>query len=187
MNTPDSQSTARYKESLLADTREELQKVDSKSSILLATVSVIFGALVAGTVSGSWSLGRIFERGPRTLIGISLALGVLGLGLLGAAVKPRVHRVNQTREHLYFFGHVESFYPQIWKHRLNKKRCEEGRSDFAQAIKDASASKYDDRLDDQIWHLSHLVYWKYKLVSAAMWLFALAIVLSVFALFWNHI
>lgn len=187
MNSQDSQSSANYKEALLANIREDLLKVDSKSSVLLATAGVIFGALVAGAVSGSWSLTRISERGPRTLIGLSLALGVVGLGLLGAAVKPRVHRANQTREHLYFFGHVESYYPQNWKHRWDKKRREEGRTDFVQAIKNASASNSEDRLNDQIWHLGHLVYWKYKLVSAAMWLFAVSIVLSVAALIWGRL
>lgn len=180
------QGNARYKEALLADTREELQKVDTKSSILLATVSVIFAALLAGAISGSWSVTKITERGPRTLVDISLILGVIGLGLLGAAVKPRVHRTNQTREHLYFFGHVESFYPQGWKDRRDKKKCEEGKGEFLEAIKIASALNYDGRLDDQIWHLSHLVYWKYKLVSAAMWLFAVSIVLCAAALIWGR-
>jgi hypothetical protein len=186
MNASGDQGKARYKEALLADTREELQKVDTKSSILLATVSVIFAALLAGAVSGSWSVTKIAERGSRILIDISLILGVIGLGLLGAAVKPRVHRTNQTREHLYFFGHVESFYPQGWKGRRDKVKCEEGKGQFFEAIDNASASNYDDRLDDQIWHLSHLVYWKYKLVSTAMWLFAVSIVLCAAALIWGR-
>jgi len=184
MKASDAQSNDRYKEALLVDTREELQKVDTKSSILLATVSVIFAALLAGAISGSWSITKITERWPRALIDISLILGVIGLGLLGAAVKPRVHRTNQTREHLYFFGNVESFYPRGWKGRRDKKKCEEGKGQFLEAIESASASNYENRLDDQIWHLSHLVYWKYKLVSAAMWLFAVSIVLCVAALIW---
>ena len=145
----DAQNNDRYKEALLADIREELQKVDTKSSILLATVSVIFAAFLARAISGSWSVTKITERGPRTLVDISLILGVIGLGLLGAAVKPRVHRTNQTREHLYFFGHVESSDPQSWSGRRDKKKCEEGKGQFLEAI-NASASRYDHRLDDQI-------------------------------------
>ena len=38
MKAPDAQGTARYREDLLADTREDSQKVDSKSSILHAAV-----------------------------------------------------------------------------------------------------------------------------------------------------
>ena len=174
----------RYKESLLSETREELQKVDSKSSILLATAGVIVGVFLAGAVGGSWTPDKISQHGPRDLVIIALTLGLAGLCSLGVAVKPRIRRANQDHNRLYFFGHVEAFYPTIWSRLRGRGDLEAARNSFDAAIEEASGSNYERRLEDQVWHLSHIVVLKYRFIAIAMWLFASSIVLSVVALIW---
>ena len=180
----ESRDAIHYKETLLSDTREELQKVDSKASILLATVGIMLGALVAGAVSESWSPSKITSDGPRTLTWMALILVIAGICVLGAAVKPRVNRANQDRKNLYFFGHIEAYHPTWWMVVRGKEKTEGGFKEFSQDLLHAAKTKYDSRLDDQIWHLSHIVFWKYKLISIAMWMFVVAIVAGVVVIPW---
>ena len=163
-------------------TREELQKVDSKSSILLATAGVIVGAFLAGVVGGSWSPTRFRSKG----LGTSSSLpsrSAAGLCSLGAAVKPRVRRANQDHNRLYFFVTRRLSYPTFWSRLRGRADMEVARSNFDDAIEKASGSNYEKRLEDQVWHLSHIVMLKYRFITIGMWLFATAIVLSVAALF----
>lgn len=180
----ESQDEIRYKEVLLSDIREELQKVDSKASTLLATVGIILGALIAGAVSGSWSPSKITSDGPRILTWVALILVIAAVCVLGAAVKPRVNRASQDRENLYFFGHIEAYHPTWWTVARGKEKIEDGFKTFRQDLLHAAKTKYDSRLDDQIWHLSHIVFWKYKLISIAMWILVVASVTGVVVILW---
>lgn len=60
---------------------------------------------------------------------------------------------------------------------------ESRRRELPAALKKTSSEReYSERLDDQIWTLSHIAYRKYRLVSIGMWLYAAAIAAALVAL-----
>jgi Family of unknown function (DUF5706) len=98
--TPEGEALARR---LLAETREELVRVDGKAQLLLAASGVVIGLLLNRVLGSDWS--------PSDLAGWAQALWWLGvsaagiaLGLLGRAVFPHVTSASKGRAR--FFGDV---------------------------------------------------------------------------------
>jgi hypothetical protein len=90
---------------LLDETRHEIDRADTKASILLAGASVAAGALVAGLLGGDIDPSN--ARAAVQLVGaIAAALIVIGVALLGAAVFPRVQRGTPGRAR-YFMDHAQ--------------------------------------------------------------------------------
>lgn len=109
-NTPgndEAGAALEYAETLLAETREELGRADSKASILFAAVGVVAGVAGGAVVAGDWSPSELGNRWE--------GLWWLGAALVGAAavelvlaVVPRV-RHRGDRDKVAYFGHVVQF------------------------------------------------------------------------------
>lgn len=81
---------------LLDETRHEIDRADTKASILLAAAGVVAAVFVAALVSGGLDPTR--ARGlVQVAGGAAAALVVAGVTLLGAAVYPRIHRATVGR------------------------------------------------------------------------------------------
>lgn len=139
MNQPE--DGGRYREALLAETREELQKADAKASILLAATGIAFSALLAAAGAGTWSPEKLHHGDARLAIWCSLALALAGVCILGGAVIPRLRARTMDREKLHYFGNVRAFWPTLWPLRHRKQRRDEGRLAFETALKNASTKE----------------------------------------------
>jgi hypothetical protein len=158
-----------YQEALLAETREDLQKADAKSSILLATAGVAMGALATGFAAGTWSPSRLRSSWAEAFAWTAIVLALVGLCVLGAAVKPRLRKSSlSSKTNLHYFGHVASYAGHWLRSDFAMRRSPE----FDAALAAASTEEnYDVRLKDQIWFLGCIAFRKYKLVSTSMWIF----------------
>jgi hypothetical protein len=172
-----------YREALLAETREELQKADAKASILLAATGIAFSALLAAAGAGTWTPDKLNHGDAKMAVWCSLALALVGIFLLGSAVKPRLGARALDREKLHYFGNVRAYWPTLWPLTHRKQRLDDGRLEFESALKEASTkTNYEARLNDQIWFLGRTAFRKYRLITVSMWLFAISIGLAVVGL-----
>jgi len=98
-------TTEQFVKSLLDETRDEINRADTKASILLAGIGVATAA-GSGALAGSrFSLSG--ERGAvQALAGAAAVLVFLGLFLLGAAVLPRIGKAAPGRAR-YFMDHAQ--------------------------------------------------------------------------------
>ena len=71
--------STKYREALLTETREELQKADSKASILLAASGIAAGALLSATLSGQWTPNKLHHGDARLFAWISITAGLVGV------------------------------------------------------------------------------------------------------------
>ncbi len=159
---------------LLRETREELAKADSKASILLAGSGIAFGAVLAAG-DKAWFPDQLTHHSARVVAWIAVAATMLGIILVGAAVKPRLRSEPRRTGRVDYFGDVVTHRPRWW-HLLGRKQAlAQGREQFSYRLSKASGTDdYRKRLDDQIWHISHIADRKYRLISIGMWLYAVA-------------
>src|SRR4051794_39744612 len=96
-----------YTAQLLAETREELTRADSKASLLFAAFGVVLGALLAGVISHKWQPADLAPVATVVFwFGAALAVGgVLGLGY---AVWPRI--VDEKADWpASYYGHIVAY------------------------------------------------------------------------------
>jgi hypothetical protein len=173
----------RYRDSLLSETREELAKADAKASILLAASGIAFAALLTAGSTASWYPDKLSCHSARVLAWVAVTLTFVGIVFVGAAVKPRLRAKRPHRGNPHYFGDVEAYWPRWWQLGSRKKLRESRRRQFAAALERTSSEReQNERLDDQIWILSHIAYRKYRLVSIGMWLYTAAAAAALVAL-----
>lgn len=80
----------------LAETREEITRVDGKTSILLAGDGVAVGVVVAGLIAGDLQISNLALI-VAVLAGLAAAATLAGIGLLGAAIYPRCGTAEHGR------------------------------------------------------------------------------------------
>jgi Family of unknown function (DUF5706) len=145
--------TIAYAESVLAAAREELNRADTKASILLAATAAVIAAIIAGTVAGDWSPTRLtgWQEG---LWWAATAVAGLAVLLLAAAIYPRTKRQRGGRpDAVAYYGDVVTF------------------SDHQElrAALERSAPRDMDQLTDQVYEVGWIVVRKYRLLAAGMW------------------
>jgi|SRR5918994_5548467 hypothetical protein len=145
----------------LAETREEIVRVDGKASIVLAGAGVAVGTIVAGLVAGDM---KISDMSVAVLVtSILSAIATLGgIGCLGAAIYPRCGTPEPGRAR---------YFAEVAAH----KTAEALRLALAH---DASAG---DRLLHQLWGLSKAVMTKYILLRWGIRMLGLATIFGVTA------
>lgn len=152
-----------YVTALHTEVREELNRIDSKVSVLLAVfgiaVSVVSGAMITGAADPR-DLTDVHE--VAFWVAATLALG--GIGLLVAALHP-VTRHHEPRNHLRYFGHVAQY--------VNVNA-------FREAL-DATDRQEHNRRVEQTYMLSRIVVRKYRLTTIAISLYGASILLGLFA------
>jgi MFS family permease len=158
-----------YLTELLADTREELNRVDSKAALLLAAFGVIIGSLLAGLFSGSLTP---FELNIKIewMWWLGVTLAAVGVFSIAAAVYPKIRRGAPLRPGgPAYFGDVAS-YSNV--------------DAFRQAIEETLPNPRE-RLIDQTFVLSNLVQRKYVLLRRGLRCLLLAILACAAAILIN--
>lgn len=117
-------------EGLLDETREEINRADTKASILLAsagvTVAMLTGAIAGGDIKFSGARGAV----QLLAVAASIALGV-GLGFLGAAVVPQLGKPAPGRAR-YFMEHAQYDRLDDLREALEREGCDPGGRHLAQ-------------------------------------------------------
>jgi hypothetical protein len=145
-----------YLAGLLADTKAELARVDSKAALLLAASGVVIGALLAGLLNGRWAPSGLSIE-IQWLWWLGVASAAAGLLSITAAVYPRIHKKRIPGVPAYY-GDVAAY-------------------DDVEAFRHAIArvSRVAERQVDQVFILSHVVQCKYTLLRRGMRCLLLAI------------
>ena len=144
--------------SMLEEARQEVGVADSKASILLATLGIGFGALLAGLISSSWTPDKLNGVGCICWwIGAFLAL--TSVSAAGSSIWPRYRRSAEAF-HFFYWGNVAPY---------------RSLETFKQAL-DRDVVTQDERVEHQLWNLSRLVDRKYWSVRAAIILAGLAVI-----------
>jgi Pycsar effector protein len=155
---------------LLAQGREELNRVDTKASILLAAVGVALGAVVGGLATRGWSPFRL----PLVLAlvwWVGVAAAGAGITCLLAAVYPR-HRQLVTPSAGGPHGYV-GYYADIATYR--------SAAEVTRAI--IRSSRRDlDLISEQLLQVSRIVHRKYRLLGLGIWLVTVGVACGIVAL-----
>lgn len=172
-----------YKNGLLRETREELARADAKASVLLAASGIAFAALLATDPDTGWYPDHLSHGAARISAWVAIVLTLLGIASVGSAVKPRLRAKPPEQGQPHYFADVEAYWPRWWQRLGARKRAlESGRREFVKALDQmADPAEESERLDDQIWALSHIAYRKYRMVSVGITLYALAAVAAIVA------
>lgn len=133
------------------ETREELARADGKATTLLGVVGLILGALLAGIIAGDWTPSRL-GCAEEVIFWIGAAAAATAEGLLCAAVIPRLKH-DKHRDAVAYFGHVVQF---------------DSEDEFIRALDRVP----QQRVADQIWHVSRIVQRKYRLIQLGLLAFA---------------
>src|SRR5215212_694625 len=150
-------------EVLLRESREELERIDLKASILLSVCSLALAALVHAAAYLHWD--------PRELVGFQwflwagMAFGGAALVALAAAVWPRL---GHGQGEITYFGHVAQF---------------EGLEELNSAL-DQEVSANPSRMDHaakRLLAMSRIIYDKYRYIRWGMGLFGVAVLLCTVA------
>jgi hypothetical protein len=136
----------------LQETREELNRADSKAQVLLGIVGIGLGAVTGGLLAGSWSPFRL-SNAIEWLWWVGAAAALTSVVVLARAVYPRLDRRKRSGTVMYYADvlHLES----------------------AAAVSSAlmRSSTLDlERIADQLHRVSRIVGQKYRLIRWGSWL-----------------
>ena len=144
---------------MLAEAREELDRADSKASILLAASGVAAGALLAGIVGGSWSPSRL---GPpiQAMWWFGVAAAAAGIWNLASVIYPRTRRLGGARfDHIDYFCDILAFADADALMAALRRACAAGIEPVA----------------DQLRQISLIVDRKYRHIRRGMWCLCAAV------------
>src|SRR5215212_10747896 len=147
-------------EVLLRESREELERIDLKASILLSVCSLALAALVHAVAYLHWDPRALV--GFQWFLGAGMALGARALVALAAAVWPRLGHGGEGE--ITYFGHVTRF----------------GGLEELIAGLDKEASRHATRSDHsakRLLALSRIIYDKYRYIRWGMGLFGVCVLL----------
>lgn len=98
-----------YLADLLANTRDELNRADSKASLLLAAIGVIIGALIGGLAGSKWT-PMALGSGEQGLWWAGVAAAAGGVSWIAASVCPRIHQSKTAHPGLpAYYGDVAAY------------------------------------------------------------------------------
>jgi hypothetical protein len=152
--------TLLYAIAILEEARKEVDRADSKASILLAASGVGIGALLAGLLAGTWTPVKLPVI-AQLLWWAGAFSAAIGIGCLSWAVYPRRHRRDsEALETIAYYSDVIAFrsVPEL----------------VAGLTK--SAGMRIELVADQIRQISRIVNYKYQLIRWGMLVLYLATV-----------
>lgn len=155
--SPDEEAVESYARSLLAHTREEVNRADSKASLLLAASGVGIGAILSTVLSGNWDPFSI-PNSVEWMWWSGCATAVSAIIALGFAVFPRTRRKVYCNSMVAYFADV--------------RRIPEADLKLALAATLSSSSSYTL---DQLHRVSKIADTKYSLIRWSFFLFAYSI------------
>jgi len=148
---------------LLAETREELDRADRKAQILLAAAGIGVSAVLGGIAAGRWS-PFVLEGASAVSWWAGAAVVLVGMLLLALAVFPRIKH-SHPQGKVAYFGHVAS-YPTV---------------DALEAALRDTATDLHRRTLDQLLTISGIVVRKYRLISSGLWMVGIGVMLALLA------
>ena len=153
---------------LLANIRDELNRADSKASLLLAAVGVIIGALLGG-ISGSRWTPMSLGAGEQALWWAGVVAAAVGVLLISASVYPRIRlRATPRSGPPSYYADVAA-YPDV--------------DAFRHAIREAPDVR--ERLLTQTYVLARIVEGKYLKLQRALLSLLVAIIACALAIALN--
>jgi MFS family permease len=153
-----------YLADMLADTREELTRADTKAALILAATGVVIGALLAGLLSGKWTPFDLNSK-IEWLWWLGVGSAAFGVFSIAAAVYPRISRRGTAHPGVpAYYGDVAAY---------------ESIDAFRDAIE--RAPKPRERLIDQTFVVSRIVQRKYVLLRRGLRCLLVAVVACVAA------
>jgi hypothetical protein len=157
-------SALRQAQVLLSETRDELNKADSKVSVLLAT-SGVMASVLAG--SGLVAHGRLTHLPiwAQILWWLGVLAGTSGIVALATALMPRM-RHHEEPFNVRYFGHAATF---------------SSPAELSTALQQTQGQEAD-RAIDQLWVTSRIVVRKYVRIRYALIAYGAAVSLIVAAL-----
>lgn len=153
MSAPVDEKAVALATQLLAETREELIRADSKAAMLFAVFGIALGVVLAGIVAGDWAPSDL-AAGAEVVWWLGAASAALGLVAVGAAVWPRLKRKNATGRVTYF-AHVIGYRD---REALTEALARQASDDLARPI-------------EQLEAISGIVMVKYRLIRWALGLY----------------
>ena len=145
---------------LLAESREELERADSKAAMLLASFSLLVGVVIAGLLAGEFEPEDLHcAGGPIWWVGCALVAGALVA--LARAIYPTLAH-GEAQGPITYFGHAAGKTVPAIEDAL-KRQVEGSRS----------------RTVEQLAVISAIVWRKYRFVQAALWAFGAGVALCI--------
>lgn len=145
---PPDNATLLYAASVLSSAREEIDRADSKASILLAASGVAAGALLAGLMAGTWTPLRL-QPTIQWAWWVGVVEAAIAISCLALAVCPREQRNNSgTSWAVVFYGDVLKYHTT---------------TQLVEALKRSAETKIE-RIADQLRYVCSIVNHKYRLV-----------------------
>ncbi|MER7208305.1 MULTISPECIES: Pycsar system effector family protein [Streptosporangium] len=145
---------------ILAETREEVNRADTKASILLGAIGIavsgVVGDMVNGVVNGSWGASWPWLRWT------AAGAAFLSVTMLLMALYPRRIGLRRPFVNAYFGDVVAHSGPEALRASLEGPSPDEL-----------------GRLTDQIHTISHIVSTKYRLIQLALWCLAVSVLSGV--------
>ncbi|MET8157742.1 Pycsar system effector family protein [Sphaerisporangium sp. NPDC005289] len=137
---------------LLQETREELNRADTKAQVLLGIVGIGLGAIAGGLLAGSWSPFSL-SNAIEWLWWAGAATALTSVVVLARAVYPRLDRRKESGAVMYYADVLR----------------------FGSAVAVSGAlirsSTLDlERVADQLYRISRIVGQKYRLIRWGFWL-----------------
>jgi hypothetical protein len=141
-----------YGTQLLREAREELNRADSKSQVLLGIVGIGLGAVTGGLLSGNWSPFAL-SNAIEWLWWVGAAAALASVVVLAGAVYPRLDRRKIHGAAMYYADILHLDSPATVTRALIR------------------SSELDlERVADQLYRVSHIVGQKYRLIRWGFWL-----------------
>src|SRR5215211_5741451 len=155
-------------EALLRESREELERIDLKASILLSVCSLALAALIHAAAYLHWDPRDL--GAPQWFLWAGMGLGGAALVAMAAAVWPRLG-LGEGGEELTYFGHVTQF---------------EDVEELNAALEKAASTNpsQTDYAAKRLLALSRIVHTKYRCIRWGMMLFGAAVPLCTVAAVW---
>jgi hypothetical protein len=150
-----------YALELYDDAKSEVNRADSKGSILLSGSGIVLSALTGSIIGGDWTPAKLQSDWSRVAFVLGFVGVIVGMVCIGAAVIPKVRKPPES-DYAYFFGqlaHVD-------------------RSEAARRISN-TVGYQTERAIDQAWWISKIAFRKYLLVRRALLCFAFAFTMAI--------
>ncbi|MEU0482414.1 Pycsar system effector family protein [Streptosporangium sp. NPDC006013] len=157
LTPPDQQQAAEenacaYGTQLLQETREELNRADTKAQVLLGIVGIGLGGVIGGLLAGSWSPFEL-SNNIEWLWWAGAAAALASVVMLAGAVYPRLDRRKRSDAVMYYADVIRF----------------ESATVVSSALMRSSALDLE-RIADQLYRVSHIVSRKYRLIRWGFWL-----------------
>jgi len=118
MSWKNNEEVSKLEENLLKQVREELARVDTKTSILIAGFSVFFSALLTGYINGKWNPSDV-NSFLQPFLYISFVFILIGAIFLAKTFFPKtLHNVSEDPNLVSYYGNIAGLEEEHMRKKL---------------------------------------------------------------------